>query len=114
STLAVAEAVRVCSELGLAVVPQGGNTGLVLGATPDDPQHQVVLSLERMNRVRSMDPGDFSAVVEAGCILQQVQEAAEDAGMFLGLSLGAEGSCHIGGNISTNAGGINVLRYGMA
>lgn len=114
STQAVADAVRVCAALGLAIVPQGGNTGLVLGATPDDPSHQVVLSLERMNRVRRMDPGDFSAVVEAGCILQQIQEAAEDAGMFLGLSLGAEGSCHIGGNISTNAGGINVLRYGMA
>ncbi|CAM4058907.1 FAD-binding oxidoreductase [Bordetella muralis] len=114
STQAVAEAVRACAELGLAVVPQGGNTGLVLGATPDDPQNQVVLTLERMNRVRSMDPGDFSAVVEAGCILQQIQEAAEDADMFLGLSLGAEGSCQIGGNISTNAGGINVLRYGMA
>lgn len=114
STQAVALAVRVCASLGLAIVPQGGNTGLVLGATPDDPQRQVVLSLERMNRVRRMDPDDFSAVVEAGCVLQHIQEAAEDAGMFLGLSLGAEGSCQIGGNISTNAGGINVLRYGMA
>jgi len=114
STQAVAQAVQVCAKLGLHIVPQGGNTGLVLGATPDEPQRQVVLSLERMNRVRSMDAEDFSAVVEAGCILQQVQEAAEDAGMFLGLSLGAEGSCQIGGNISTNAGGINVLRYGMA
>lgn len=114
STQAVAQAVRACADLGLAVVPQGGNTGLVLGATPDDPQRQVVLSLERMNRVRQMDPDDFSAVVEAGCILQQIQEAADDAGLFLGLSLGAEGSCQIGGNISTNAGGINVLRYGMA
>jgi len=114
STQAVAEAVRVCADLGLAVVPQGGNTGLVLGAIPDDPQHQVVLSLERMNRVRSMSRDDFSAVVEAGCILQQIQEAADEADMFLGLSLGAEGSCQIGGNVSTNAGGINVLRYGMA
>lgn len=114
TTEAVARAVRVCAELDLAVIPQGGNTGLVLGATPDDPATQVVLSLERMNRIRRMDPDDFSAVVEAGCILQQVQEAAEQAGLFLGLSLGAEGSCQIGGNISTNAGGINVLRYGMA
>jgi len=114
STQAVALAVQVCAQLGLTIVPQGGNTGLVLGATPDEPQRQVVLSLERMNRVRSLDADDFSAVVEAGCILQHVQEAAEDAGMFLGLSLGAEGSCQIGGNISTNAGGINVLRYGMA
>jgi len=114
STQAVSQAVQLCAQWGLAIVPQGGNTGLVLGATPDEPQRQVVLSLERMSRVRSMDADDFSAVVEAGCILQQVQEAAEDAGMFLGLSLGAEGSCQIGGNISTNAGGINVLRYGMA
>jgi FAD/FMN-containing dehydrogenases len=114
STDAVAQAVRTCAALGLSIVPQGGNTGLVLGAIPDDPPRQVVLSLERMNRIRSIDPDDFSAVVEAGCILRQVQDAAEAAGMFLGLSLGAEGSCHIGGNVSTNAGGINVLRYGMA
>jgi len=114
STQAVCLAVQVCTQLGLSIVPQGGNTGLVLGATPDEPQCQVVLSLDRMNRVRSMDADDFSAVVEAGCILQHVQQAAEEAGMFLGLSLGAEGSCQIGGNISTNAGGINVLRYGMA
>jgi len=114
STQAVVLAVQTCAQLGLGIVPQGGNTGLVLGATPDEPQRQVVLSLERMNRVRSMDADDFSAVVEAGCILQHVQEAAEEAGLFLGLSLGAEGSCHIGGNVSTNAGGINVLRYGMA
>jgi len=113
-TQAVALAVRTCIELGLQIVPQGGNTGLVQGGIPDAPQRQVILTLERMNRVRSMDPDDFSAVVEAGCILQHVQEAAEAADMFLGLSLGAKGSCQIGGNISTNAGGINVLRYGMA
>lgn len=114
STAGVALAVRTCAELGLSVVPQGGNTGLVLGATPDDPLNQVVLTLERMNQVRRIDPDDFSMVVDAGCILQHIQEAAEDADMFLGLSLGAEGSCQIGGNVSTNAGGINVLRYGMA
>jgi FAD/FMN-containing dehydrogenase len=114
STEAVARALRVCAALGLTVVPQGGNTGLVLGATPDDAQHQVVLSLSRMNRIRRIDAEDFSMVVDAGCILQHLQEAAEAADMFLGLSLGAKGSCQIGGNISTNAGGINVLRYGMA
>ncbi len=114
STEAVARAVRACGELGLAIIPQGGNTGLVLGGTPDAPAGQVVLSLERMNRIRRIDADDFSAVVEAGCVLQQVQDAARDAGLFLGLSLGAEGSCHVGGNVSTNAGGINVLRYGMA
>ena len=113
STEAVARAVRACGELGLAIIPQGGNTGLVLGGTPDAPAGQVVLSLERMNRIRRIDADDFSAVVEAGCVLQQVQDAARDAGLFLGLSLGAEGSCHVGGNVSTNAGGINVLRYGM-
>ncbi|MFA4912800.1 MAG: FAD-binding oxidoreductase [Burkholderiaceae bacterium] len=114
STAAVSRTVQVCAELGLAIVTQGGNTGLVLGATPDDPTTQVVLTLERMNRIRAVDPDDFSAVVEAGCILQTVQEAAEAQGMLFPLSLGAEGSCQIGGNVSTNAGGINVLRYGMA
>src|SRR5690606_24657073 len=114
STQAVSDAVRACAELGLAIVPQGGNTGLVLGGTPDAPGRQVVLSLERMNRIRRIDPEDFSAVAEAGCILQQIQEAAAERDMFFALSLGAQGSCHIGGNVSTNAGGINVLRYGMA
>ncbi len=113
STEAVVKAVRLCAELDLKIVVQGGNTGLVLGATPDDPSNQVVLSLERMNHIRSVDADDFSAVVEAGCILQTVQEAADAQGMLLPLSLGAEGSCHVGGNVSTNAGGINVLRYGM-
>lgn len=113
-TEAVARAVRTCARLGLAIVPQGGNTGLVLGAIPDDAQGQVVLSLSRMNRIRRLDADDFSMVVDAGCILQHLHEAADAADMFLGLSLGAKGSCQIGGNISTNAGGINVLRYGMA
>ena len=114
STAMVSQAVMTCAELGLDIVPQGGNTGLVLGATPDQPQRQVVLTLERMNRIRSVDADDFSAVVDAGCVLQTVQEAADAKGMLFALSLGAEGSCQIGGNVSTNAGGINVLRYGMA
>lgn len=113
STEEVAAAVRLCSQLGIAVVPQGGNTGLVLGAVPDQPEHQVVLSLERMNRIRQIDHDDFSAVVEAGCILSEFKDKVEEAGLFFPLALGAQGSCRIGGNVSTNAGGINVLRYGM-
>ncbi|WP_296098963.1 FAD-binding oxidoreductase [uncultured Agrobacterium sp.] len=109
----VAAAVRLCAELGLAIVPQGGNTGLVLGGVPDAPDRQVVLSLERMNAIRSIDTEDFSAVVEAGCILSEFKDAVQEKGMFFPLSLGAQGSCRIGGNVSTNAGGINVLRYGM-
>ncbi|MEN0117730.1 MAG: FAD-binding oxidoreductase [Agrobacterium cavarae] len=109
----VAATVRLCAELGLAIVPQGGNTGLVLGGVPDAPDHQIVLSLERMNAIRAIDTDDFSAVVEAGCILSEFKDAVQEQGMFFPLSLGAQGSCRIGGNVSTNAGGINVLRYGM-
>lgn len=109
----VAVAVRLCAELGLAIVPQGGNTGLVLGGVPDAPDRQVVLSLERMDAIRAIDTEDFSAVVEAGCILSEFKDAVQEKGMFFPLSLGAQGSCRIGGNVSTNAGGINVLRYGM-
>ncbi len=113
STQEVAAAVKACRELGLSIVPQGGNTGLVLGAVPDQPDRQVVLSLERMNRIRKIDASDFSAVVEAGCILSEMKEAIAEKGMFFPLALGAQGSCRIGGNVSTNAGGINVLKYGM-
>lgn len=113
STAGVSEAVRVCQMLGLSIVPQGGNTGLVLGATPDQPEKQVVISLERMNRIRNIDPDDFSAVVEAGCVLSELKEQIAEKDMFFPLALGAQGSCRIGGNVATNAGGINVLRYGM-
>lgn len=109
----VCKAVRLAGELKLAIVPQGGNTGLVLGATPDDPNRQIVISLERMKAVRRIDVDDFSAVVEAGAILSEFKDAVEQAGLYFPLSLGAQGSCRIGGNVSTNAGGINVLRYGM-
>ena len=109
----VSKAVVACAELGLGVVPQGGNTGLVLGATPDDAGRQVVVSLERMTAIRHIDGDDFSAVVEAGAILSEFKDKVEEAGMFFPLALGAQGSCRIGGNVSTNAGGINVLRYGM-
>ncbi|MGV8935531.1 MAG: FAD-binding oxidoreductase [Allorhizobium sp.] len=113
STADVQAAVIACRDLGLAIVPQGGNTGLALGATPDHPGNQVVITLERMNRIVSIDADDFSAVVEAGCILSEVKDAVAEKGMFFPLALGAQGSCRIGGNVSTNAGGINVLRYGM-
>ncbi len=113
STEAVSAAVRVCSQLGIAIVPQGGNTGLVLGGIPDQPENQVVLSLERMTSLRKIDADDFSAVVEAGCILSELKDRVAEQGMFFPLALGAQGSCRIGGNVSTNAGGINVLRYGM-
>ncbi|WP_246479798.1 FAD-binding oxidoreductase [Kaustia mangrovi] len=105
--------VRRCAELGLSVVPHGGHTGLVGGATPSMAGDEVVVSLERMTRVRALDPQNFSMVVEAGCILEQVQEAAREADLYFPLALGAQGSCQIGGNASTNAGGLNVLRYGM-
>lgn len=114
STEKVAAVVRACRDAGTPIVPQGGNTGLCGGAIPDPDGSQVLLSLSRMNRIRSIDPVDHSIVVEAGCTLEGVQRAAADADRFFPLSLAAEGSCQIGGNLSTNAGGINVLRYGTA
>lgn len=113
NTEEVSQAVRAIGALGLTVVPQGGNTGLVLGATPDRPGSQVVISLERMTAIRRIDADDFSAVVEAGVILSEFKDRVEEAGLYFPLALGAQGSCRIGGNVSTNAGGINVLRYGM-
>ena len=113
STEDVQATVKACRDLGLKIVPQGGNTGLVLGGIPDEPERQVVLSLERMNRIRNIDSDDFSAVVDAGCVLAELKDAIAEKGMFFPLALGAQGSCRIGGNVSTNAGGINVLRYGM-
>ena len=112
STEEVAAVVKLCAAEGIAIVPQGGNTGLCEGAVPDTSGQQLVLSLARMNRIRALDPLDFTMTVEAGCVLQTLQEKARDAGCFFPLSLGAQGSCMIGGNISTNAGGVGVLRYG--
>ena len=112
-TAEVAACMRAAVALGLDVVPQGGNTGLVLGATPDAPAAQVVISLERMTRIRRIDADDFSAVVEAGAVLESFKDQVAQAGLFFPLALGAQGSCQIGGNVSTNAGGVNVLRYGM-
>lgn len=114
NTPEVVRCVQACAARGLAVVAQGGNTGLVMGAVPDDAASQVVLSLERMNQIRCIDVEDFSAVVDAGCVLETVKHAVAEHELFFPLSLGAQGSCQIGGNVSTNAGGINVLRYGMA
>ncbi|TGN67892.1 FAD-binding oxidoreductase, partial [Paracoccus liaowanqingii] len=112
-TAGVQACVRAVVALDLAIVPQGGNTGLVLGAIPDAPGAQVVLSLDRMTRIRDLDPDNFSAVVEAGVVLQSLRDAAAAHGLAFPLSLGAQGSCRIGGNVSTNAGGVNVLRHGM-
>ena len=110
----VAAVVRACSEAGVGIVPQGGNTGMCAGAVPDASGTQIILSLDRMNRIRQVDAENFSMEVEAGCILENIQQAARKAKRYFALSLGAEGSCQIGGNLATNAGGINVVRYGTA
>ena len=112
STEEVSAIVKLCAAAKLPIFPQGGNTGLAGGAVPWEDGRGVVLSLSRMNRVREIDPIDYSITVEAGVILADVQKAAEGVDRLFPLSLGAEGSCQIGGNISTNAGGIQVLRYG--
>jgi FAD/FMN-containing dehydrogenase len=113
SAAEVAAIVRQAAALGVGIVPQGGNTGLVAGGIPDETGRLVLLSLERMAAIRHTDPAGGHLVAEAGCILAEVQAAADAAGRLFPLSLGAEGSCRIGGNLSTNAGGVNVLRYGM-
>lgn len=112
STAEVAAVVRVCAEKELAIVPQGGNTGLVGGQIPRPDGSEILLGLARMNRIRAVDPIDNSMTVEAGCTLAGVREAAASADRMFPLSLASEGSCQIGGNLSTNAGGVHVLRYG--
>ena len=112
NTQEVAAVVKACAAHGTSIVPQGGNTGLVVGGVPDGSGTQVVLSMTRMNAVRAIDPANLTITVEAGCVLQNLQAAAEQAGFLFPLSLGAEGSCTIGGNLGTNAGGTQVLRYG--
>jgi FAD/FMN-containing dehydrogenase len=109
----VAAILRHCAERGFPVVPQGGHTGLAGAATPSEHGSEVVVSLERLNRVREIDAVNFSMTVEAGCVLQSVHAAAEAENCIFPLHLGAEGTCQIGGNVGTNAGGINVVRYGM-
>ena len=105
---------RACAESKVGLVPQGGNTGMCAGAIPDKSGTQILLCLARMNTIRDIDAINYSMEVEAGCILQDVQDAASDVDRLFALSLGAEGSCQIGGNLSTNAGGVNVVRYGTA
>jgi D-lactate dehydrogenase (cytochrome) len=112
STEEVAKLVRACAKWRIAMVPQGGNTGLVLGSVPDSSGNAVVLSVARMNQIRAIDTVNRTLTVDAGCVLQQIQQAAFDAGCLFPLSLAAEGSCTIGGNLATNAGGTAVLRYG--
>ena len=114
STAEVAAVVKACAAAGTAIVPQGGNTGLAVGSIPDESGSQVVLSLARMAGVREIDAANLTITVEAGCVLQVLQETAAKAGFLFPLSLAAEGSCTIGGNLATNAGGTQVLRYGNA
>ena len=110
STDEVASVVQACVAARVSLVPQGGNTGMVVGSTPDDSGTQVVLSLQRLRAVREIDSANLTMTVEAGCVLQSVQEAALQAGFLFPLSLAAEGSCTLGGNLATNAGGTQVLR----
>jgi FAD/FMN-containing dehydrogenase len=114
STPEVSEVVRLCAAHRVAIVPQGGNTSTVGGSVPHDHGEEIVVSLSRMRRVREIDPVNYTMTAEAGCVLAELQAAALEADRMLALSLAAEGSCEIGGNISTNAGGTNVLRFGMA
>ncbi len=110
----VSKVVKLCHEHGIAIVPQAGNTGLMGGATPYPNHAGILLSVGRMNKVVEIDPVGYSMTVEAGCVLQTLQETAAAHDRFFPLSLGAQGSCMIGGNLSTNAGGVQVLRYGNA
>ncbi|TWA92534.1 FAD-binding oxidoreductase [Bradyrhizobium stylosanthis] len=113
TTPQVADIVKLAARLGLGIVPQGGNTSYCGGATPDTSGRQIIVSLERMDGIREIDPFSMTVSVDAGAILTKVQDAAAAAGLLLPLSLGAEGSCRIGGNIGTNAGGLSVVKYGM-
>ncbi|MBA5779257.1 FAD-binding oxidoreductase [Stappia sp. F7233] len=112
STQEVAAILREANRLGLRIVPQGGNTGLVGGQIPDETATEIVLSLARLNKVRTVDAEGYTMTVEAGCVLEKIHEAAEAADRLFPLTLGSQGSCQIGGNLSTNAGGTAVLAYG--
>ncbi len=114
TTEQVAEVVRCCIRHDTAIVTQGGHTGLVGGGTPDDTGSQIVVSLQRQNQIREIDADNLTMTLDAGCILQAAQEAAQAHGLLLPLSLAAQASCTIGGNLATNAGGTQVLRYGNA
>jgi FAD/FMN-containing dehydrogenase len=108
----VAAVVKLCAKSGTPIVPQGGNTGMCMASVPRADGNDIVLTLSRMNRIRQVDPLNNTLTAEAGVVLANIQTAAKDADRLFPLSLGAEGSCQIGGNLSTNAGGVNVLRYG--
>ena len=110
----VAKLVKLCAHHHVSIVPQGGHTGFCGGATPDGSGKQIILNLKRMNQIREIDTANQTITLEAGCILQAIQTKAVEHGFLFPLSLGAEGSCMIGGNLATNAGGTNVLRYGNA
>lgn len=114
TTFEVAAIVKVCHSNGISIVPQGGNTGLVGGSIPDQSGTQVVIQLSRMSQIHELDVRNMTVTVEAGCILSQLQNNVRDAGFLFPLSLGAEGSCMLGGNLATNAGGTQVVRYGNA
>ncbi|OIN93517.1 MAG: hydroxyacid dehydrogenase [Comamonadaceae bacterium CG1_02_60_18] len=121
TTQEVARIVKACAAYrtmhphsGISIVPQGGNTGLVVGSTPDASGQQIVLSLQRLNAVRQIDPANLTLTAEAGCILQTLQQRAHEAGYLFPLSLAAEGSCTLGGNLGSNAGGTQVVRWGNA
>ena len=114
STAEVASVVRLCAAHAVPIVPQGGNTGLVGGGVPDASGLMLVLSLARMQQVRHVDPDNLTAIVEAGCVLHALQATAEAHGLMFPLRLGSEGTCTIGGNLASNAGGTQVLRYGNA
>jgi len=112
STEELAEVVRICAETGTAIVPQGGNTGLTGASQPHDDGSEIIISTSRMNEIREVDLANDTMTVEAGCVLQNIQAAADEHERLFPLSLAAEGSCQIGGNLATNAGGTQVLRYG--
>jgi FAD/FMN-containing dehydrogenase len=112
TTQEVTQIVQICASNQLAIVPQGGHTGFCGGATPDNSGKQIIINFKRMNQIRAIDVENQTITLEAGCILQTIQEKAAAQGFLFPLSLGAEGSCMIGGNLATNAGGTNVLRYG--
>lgn len=112
TTQEVSDAVKLACAHGLKIIPQGGNTGLVGGQMPDDEKNHIILSTDRLNAIRNLDSEGNSITVEAGVVLERIQQAASDADRFFPLSLGSQGSCQIGGNISSNAGGTGVLAYG--
>ena len=112
STEQVAQIMAIADEHNIIIVPQGGNTGLVGGGIPDKSGQSIVLSLTKMNKVRELSVKNRSMIVESGCILEELHKTAEEHNLYFPLNLAAKGSCTIGGNLSTNAGGVNVVRYG--